>query len=404
MRIVAIELATGRKPQSLLPQGYGVGTLYITTVPSGASVWIDEIPIDEITPATVKNINEGNRVIYVEKDDYYGSKNVVVTADVVNRVSVSLKKRQATLNVYSTPDGAEVSIDGRKYGNTPLTIEDLTVGTHNIIISKPEWLPYISKVQLDKDKVNTVEVDLKKQPILSVYSKPIGAQIYVGNDLLGITPKENIDIYLGESKITLKGVKGYEEYTETIIFKPGDKKTINANLVKKSGSLKIEDYEISDVNFEVIEDKSISGVSPSTVDYIPVGSYTLLFHKQGYLSQQKKIEIKWKQTTTVSPSLQSVNSIEKEIETLKRKRDLWVYGFYSLMGMGAYFYYSSNKHYDEYLQTETNADDIYSTVEFEDKLYPISFGLGVVSLLPIVFTQMKIDNLNKILETGVIKD
>ena len=73
MRIVAIELATGRKPQSLLPQGYGVGTLYITTVPSGASIWIDEIPIDEITPATVKNINEGNSVIYVEKDDYYGS-------------------------------------------------------------------------------------------------------------------------------------------------------------------------------------------------------------------------------------------------------------------------------------------------------------------------------------------
>ena len=91
MRIVAIELATGRKPQSLLPQGYGVGTLYITTVPSGASIWIDEIPIDEITPATVKNINEGNSVIYVEKDDYYGSEIVIVKADVVNRVSVSLK-------------------------------------------------------------------------------------------------------------------------------------------------------------------------------------------------------------------------------------------------------------------------------------------------------------------------
>ncbi len=41
-------------------------------------------------------------------------------------------KRSGTLDLRSTPDGAEVRIDGRSRGVTPLTLDDLAVGSHTL--------------------------------------------------------------------------------------------------------------------------------------------------------------------------------------------------------------------------------------------------------------------------------
>jgi hypothetical protein len=68
MRFVAIELTKERKSQSLIPQGSGVGISDIKSSPSGESIEIDEIPIDEIKPATQKNITEEKPQVIVKRE------------------------------------------------------------------------------------------------------------------------------------------------------------------------------------------------------------------------------------------------------------------------------------------------------------------------------------------------
>ena len=45
-----------------------------------------------------------------------------------------VEQRVGSLKVESTPDGAEAIVDGRSYGKTPITIPDLEVGGHTLVL------------------------------------------------------------------------------------------------------------------------------------------------------------------------------------------------------------------------------------------------------------------------------
>ena len=45
-----------------------------------------------------------------------------------------VEKRVGQLKIDSTPAGAEAIVDGKSYGRTPVTIPDLEVGTHTLVL------------------------------------------------------------------------------------------------------------------------------------------------------------------------------------------------------------------------------------------------------------------------------
>ena len=45
-----------------------------------------------------------------------------------------VEKRVGKLQVDSTPSGAEAILDGKKYGQTPVTIPDLEAGLHTLVL------------------------------------------------------------------------------------------------------------------------------------------------------------------------------------------------------------------------------------------------------------------------------
>ena len=49
-------------------------------------------------------------------------------------LSRSSRKESGSLNVKSTPSGAEAILDGKNYGRTPVTIPDLDVGLHTLVL------------------------------------------------------------------------------------------------------------------------------------------------------------------------------------------------------------------------------------------------------------------------------
>ena len=101
MRIVAIELATGRKPQSLLPQSSGVGTLYITTDPSGASIFIDNIDYG-VTPNEISQIEEGFHNLILAYPGYESlEKAIEIRKNTLNTISEVLVQSTANLSITS---------------------------------------------------------------------------------------------------------------------------------------------------------------------------------------------------------------------------------------------------------------------------------------------------------------
>jgi len=403
MREVALKLVTGKDvvPPAIL---YGEGSLYLSTDPPGASVRIDNSNIDGITPLTIENLSAGEHFVQVEKGNTFGKQTVNIEPNVINRASIKLGAYTVNLNVFSTPDGANVSVDAKQYGKTPLTIKDLNVGIHTLIANKKGFVTHIDKVLLEKDKINRVDLTLDVTPQLTIKSNPAGANIKIsGHQKEYSTPQKYIELNPGDYQITLIKEK-YVPYTENVTLKGGDVKTIDASLIRKTGSVRVENTIPENVEFELIEDRTKNGVASGTLENIPTRSYTILFHKPGYISLEKKINVDWKKTTTVSVTLNSIDSIEKEISSLKFKRNLWIAGGTVLTGIGGYIRYSADKHYDEYLTAGSDAGDLHKTVEMEDSTNPIVLGMGGGCFIPSVFYHTKIGPLKRILNEGVIRE
>jgi hypothetical protein len=125
-----------------------VGTITISSVPTGANLYIDN-SYKGLTPLSLSDISNGNRTILLKSDGYQDwSKIVFVNGDsqTVSATLLSVNTTTAvttatttspvvngTLYVQSSPSGASIYVDSTTYlGKTPMTLYTITPGSHTI--------------------------------------------------------------------------------------------------------------------------------------------------------------------------------------------------------------------------------------------------------------------------------
>ena len=83
-----------------------------------------------------------------------------------------------SLDISSTPAGADIWIDGTKVGTTPMLLPECLVGDHTVRISKAGYGDYTRTVALAEDATEEINCRLENgRPV--VISAPEGADIYV---------------------------------------------------------------------------------------------------------------------------------------------------------------------------------------------------------------------------------
>ncbi|MGN0037336.1 MAG: SUMF1/EgtB/PvdO family nonheme iron enzyme [Bacteroidaceae bacterium] len=83
-----------------------------------------------------------------------------------------------SLDISSTPAGADIWIDGTKVGTTPMLLPECLVGDHTVRISKAGYGDYTRAVALAEDATEEISCRLEDgRPV--VISAPAGADIYV---------------------------------------------------------------------------------------------------------------------------------------------------------------------------------------------------------------------------------
>jgi hypothetical protein len=93
------------------------------------------------------------------KDQLYIDDNAVTT------YRVDLKPSPlGSLEVKSLPDGANIFLDNRNVGITPLTIDDVPVGEHSVIIRKDEYQDWSVNVSVLGGSMGTIESVLVSKP------------------------------------------------------------------------------------------------------------------------------------------------------------------------------------------------------------------------------------------------
>ena len=158
------------------------------------------------------------------------------------------------LLVRSTPTGASVSVDGSPRGETPLTLRELPLGTREIVVSEPGYLPESRRVALTESQPSrSIEVRLSRESSASqsgaaaprpstpatrpaastgelvVESLPSGATVSVNGQPQGTTPLSLAELPPGEYRVTMS-MQGYRDFATTVRVVAGERARAAARL------------------------------------------------------------------------------------------------------------------------------------------------------------------------------
>lgn len=129
-----------------------IAALSINSNPSGASVKIDGESLG-LTPIAV-GADEGSYEIVLSKKDYYEKKvSLDLKAGEQRELKLDLRRHVGAVRISSNPAAAEVFLDGKMKGKTPLKISNVVIGSHLMEVRKQG---YFSKRKNFSVKVNTV--------------------------------------------------------------------------------------------------------------------------------------------------------------------------------------------------------------------------------------------------------
>ncbi|MBO4802774.1 MAG: SUMF1/EgtB/PvdO family nonheme iron enzyme [Bacteroidaceae bacterium] len=93
------------------------------------------------------------------------TKQIQVIAGQPQKLTLNPIPIYGSLDITSTPYDADVTIDGKSYGKTPLTVEQLLEGKHNVVLSKDGMLSESISVVVEADKTATASATLKVKPV-----------------------------------------------------------------------------------------------------------------------------------------------------------------------------------------------------------------------------------------------
>lgn len=133
--------------------------------------------------------------------------------------------------IQSTPTGANVIIDGKVAGKTPLTVENLPDGALDFRLKFAGYAEYAGQVTVQGGGAATATAALKELPGLNVKSNPVGATVLVDGQALGVTPLSASGLKPGKYVVTVR-LKGFKDQTATVTIPESGKVNLDITLKK----------------------------------------------------------------------------------------------------------------------------------------------------------------------------
>ncbi len=270
------------------------GSIEVTSSPPGSYITVDANE-GRYTPCTFGNLPVGMHRVEVSSPGYQP---LTVSANVnpgqTTPVNAVLKRagRPGLLSVDSVPQSADVYVDGKFEGMTPIEVGGLAPDTSNLTLVYPEFLPYSTDVTVRPGETTTVNATLSPGTIpgtgsVSIGSLPSGGRIFIDGTYRGfIPPFESIDLVglPGGTHDLLVRLDGYLDYRDAVEIAEG-----------RDSSVSIWFYEAPDpiANGTVMVisrpaggyaylDGQFMGMSPVPLYHIPAGEHELVVKLAGY--------------------------------------------------------------------------------------------------------------------------
>jgi len=177
-----------------------------------------------------------------------------------------VEKRLGSLQVESTPSGAEALVDGKSYGQTPLTIPGLEVGTHTLSLKSSAGI--ITRKVTIKANETAVVAEAIFSGWLAIFS-PIPVTVVIDGQSVTLTEDGRFMTSPGKHVVELISERFNYRATETLDVRPGE--TTAHTLALPTGSVRVTAPEGAEIR---IDGQPATGV-PAEGLPIAIGSHEI---------------------------------------------------------------------------------------------------------------------------------
>ncbi|PYR51654.1 MAG: hypothetical protein DMF89_05110 [Acidobacteria bacterium] len=252
------------------------GTVNVNSRPAGALVAVDGVmrgdtPIKLTLPLGTHTLElrNGSEVRTVPLTVEAGT----TVSQYIDLVPRNSEPAVGALEITSDPAGAEVRVDGETKGKTPLTLKDLQVGNHTVVVGKGPTS--VSRpVKVTPGATASVHVSPKPEGVSAGWVSvkvPIELRVYEGSHQIGTTGADRLMMSAGRHDLEL-GSELLEFKTKvTVQVTPGQ--VTNLTLKIPNGSLSVNAAPWADVT---VDGESV-GVTPLANLSLPIGAHDVVW-------------------------------------------------------------------------------------------------------------------------------
>jgi hypothetical protein len=290
------------------------GSIYATSNPTGAAVYLNG-NYQGTAPLTISSLSPGTYSLRADRSGYQSeSTSVTVQSGKQSEVRFTLTPIQqyGAVSITSSPSGAYVYMDGVYKGRTPLTLNSVSVQSHNIELDLNGYYDWATTVSVKSGVTSYVNAQMTAVAsattgAIDVVSYPAGADIYLDGKYQGKTPSAGVytisNVVVGSHTVRVS-MSGYQDYTSSVTVSGATTSHVTATLqpapVTSAGSI---DVTSSPSGAEIYVDNAYKGITPLTIDGIAAGSHTVMLAHSGYSDWTTSVQVGAGSTASVSASL-----------------------------------------------------------------------------------------------------
>ncbi len=277
------------------------GSARLESEPTGAVIFIDGENVGK-TPDVITSISPGKHEIKIRLEGYDSCLQMVkIKNGKESLFSASLQRKKGSLMLISNPENALIYLEGKKYGRTPRTINELTPGNYAIELVLADYQTWSVKAGIVPGEEITIKAELQEKPgSISIKSRPSDAKIFIDGNEAGSTPETINDIECG-TRIVKLVMEDYCEWSENVEVIPNKMSSLTAVLLEMAGSVSIKS---SPSKAMITVDGNEVGTTPAIVGDLSPGKHIVNISRDGYNVWSQSVEIDAKKMTVISAILQ----------------------------------------------------------------------------------------------------
>jgi len=157
------------------------------TIPAEATLYINNQ--QKATASWTGRLNAGVYSLEARLDKHRPAKqDIELTAGDVKKINLQPTPIYGSLDVITSPTGANITINGKEYGTTPNTIKDLLIGEYEVELRKIGYANVNKTVNVTEGKSGEINETLANGRAVTINSTPSGVNLFIDGVAVGKTP------------------------------------------------------------------------------------------------------------------------------------------------------------------------------------------------------------------------